>query len=169
MSEGRGGGESGPPAGRDEPVSPPHPADRAERLRAPDQRPATVASLKSLRRWLIVAGVWAVAATAIAVFALMEANEAGDAGREEAAGDLSRVQRQLDDRIDELERSSEQAPSSEDIGQLDDRLTEIESGSAQTSQDIERLNGRLDDLEQQVRALEDGTETLGGGDTETTP
>ena len=102
------------------------------------------------RRWLIVAGVWAVAATAIAVFALVKADEADDAGREQAAGDLDRVQRQLDSRIDELERRVDQAPSSEDIGQLDDRLTEIEDGSAQTSQDIERLNGRLDDLEQQV-------------------
>ena len=61
-----------------------------------------MASLKTLRRWLIVAGVWAVAATAIAVFALVKADEADDAGREQAAGDLDRVQRQLDSRIDEL-------------------------------------------------------------------
>ncbi len=158
MNEQRGGGESGPP-----------PAGRAERLLDQDQRPATVASLKTLRRWLIVAGVWAVAATAIAVFALVKADEADDAGREQAAGDLERVQRELDDRIDELESSVDQAPSSEDIGQLDDRLTEIEDGGAQTSQDIERLNGRLDDLEQQVQALEDSADTSGAEDTETTP
>ena len=157
MSERRGGGESDPPV------------SRAERVLDQNQRPATVASVKNLRRWLIVAGVWAVAATAIAVFALIKADEADDAGREQAAGELGRVQRQLDNRIDELERRVDQAPSSEDIGQLDDRLTEIEDGGTQTSQDIERLNGRLDALEQQVQTLEDSAETSGAEDTETTP
>ena len=40
-----------------------------------DERPATLADIRSLRRWLAVAAVWAVAATALGVIALLKANE----------------------------------------------------------------------------------------------
>ena len=49
-----------------------------------DERPATYGELRSTRRWLAVAAVWAVAATALAVFALIEANE--DDSGERTAG-----------------------------------------------------------------------------------
>jgi septal ring factor EnvC (AmiA/AmiB activator) len=145
------------------------PASRAQRLNDENQRPATVGSVRSLRRWLIVAGVWAVAATAIAVFALVKADEADDAGREQAAGDLGRVQRQLDHRLDDVERQIEASPTSADLSKLDDRLAEIEDGASQTGEDIDRLSGRLDDLEEQLQALDtDGTGT-GTETTETAP
>jgi septal ring factor EnvC (AmiA/AmiB activator) len=156
MSEESGGREPGPPS-------------RAERLLDQDQRPATVGSVKTLRRWLIVAGVWAVAATAIAVFALIKADEADDAGREQAAGDLGRVQRQLDGRLDDLEQRIDDAPTSEDLTRLDERLAEIEDGAGQASEDVERLSGRLDDLEQQVQELEDSTDTTPTDETDTAP
>jgi septal ring factor EnvC (AmiA/AmiB activator) len=157
MSQGQG---ADPP---DAPVS------RAQRLLEQDQQPATVGSVKTLRRWLIVAAVWAVAATAIAVFALIKADEADDAGREQAAGDLGRVQRQLDNRIDDLERRIEEAPTSADLSRLDDRLAEIEDGAGQTGEDIDRLSGRLDDLEQQVQELEDSGDGTGTAGTDTGP
>jgi septal ring factor EnvC (AmiA/AmiB activator) len=144
-------------------------ASRAQRLNDENQRPATVGSVRSLRRWLIVAGVWAVAATAIAVFALVKADEADDAGREQAAGDLDRVQRQLDDRLDDVERQIEAAPTSDDLSKLDDRLAEIEDGASQTGEDLDRLSGRLDDLEQQVQELDTGGTGTGTETTETTP
>ena len=79
-----------------------------------------------MRRWLIVAGVWAVAATALAVFALIQANQEDEAGREEAAGQIGRVERQLNDRIDTLEQRIEGLPSSEDVANLEDRLGRVE-------------------------------------------
>jgi hypothetical protein len=145
------------------------PASRAQRLNDENERPATVGSVRSLRRWLIVVGVWAVAATAIAVFALVKADEADDAGREQAAGDLGRVQRQLDSRLDDVERRMEDAPTSADLSMLDDRLAEIEDGAGQTGEDIDRLSGRLDDLEQQLQQLEEGGAGIGTETTETTP
>ena len=44
----------------------------------PDSRPATAGDLRGLRRWLLVSVVWAIAATAIAVIALVVANRAAD-------------------------------------------------------------------------------------------
>jgi hypothetical protein len=58
-----------------------------------------------------VAGIWALAATAIAVFALIEANKEDDTARTQAAGELGRVQRALNDRIDELESRIDELPT----------------------------------------------------------
>jgi archaellum component FlaC len=140
----------------------------SEPERADEQRPATVAQFKGLRRWLIVAGVWAVAATALAVFALIQANRADDEGREQAVGELGRVQRQLNERIDELERRVEGLPTSADLSALEDRLGQVEDDASRATQDVERLGNRVDDLEGRVDELEQEAETT-TTPTETTP
>jgi TolA-binding protein len=144
------------------------PVGRSERLLSDDQLPATVSQFKSLRRWLIVAGVWAVAATAIAVFALIQANQEDEAGRQEAAGELGRVQRQLNNRIDGLEERIEGLPTSDDVASLDDRLSQAEDDASKATQDVERLNNRVDDLEGRVDELEQAPDTS-TTPTETTP
>ncbi len=116
-----------------------------------------------------MAGVWSVAATAIAVFALIQADEADETAGEQAAGELGRVQRQLDQRIDGLESQIEELPTSEDLARLDDRLAEVEDGASQTSAQLDRLGGRIDDLEQQVQELEDSADTPATDTTETAP
>jgi TolA-binding protein len=154
---------------RDRPGSQP-PGGRSERLLGDDQLPATVGQVKSLRRWLIVAGVWAVAATALAVFALIQANQEDEEGREQAAGELGRVQRQLDSRIDGLEQRIEGLPSSDDISNLEDRLGQVEDDASQATQSAERLGNRLDDLEGRVDQLEQEVADAGTGtQTETAP
>ena len=145
------------------------PAGRRERLLTDDQLPASVGQFKSLRRWLIVAGVWAVAATALAVFALIQANQQDDEGREQAAGELGRVQRQLDNRIDGLEQRIEGLPTSDDVSNLDKRLGQVEDEASQATQDAERLGNRLDDLEGRVDQLEQAPPSENGTDTETAP
>jgi septal ring factor EnvC (AmiA/AmiB activator) len=132
-----------------------------------DDRPATYGELRSTRRWLAVAGVWAIAATALAVFALIEANKEDDAARTQAAGELGRVQRALNDRIDGLESRIDDLPTSDDVSKLDDRLKQVEEGADRTSTDIERLGNRMDDLETRVDELEQAQEQQQG--TETTP
>jgi septal ring factor EnvC (AmiA/AmiB activator) len=132
-----------------------------------DDRPATYGELRSTRRWLAVAGVWAIAATALAVFALIEANKEDDAARTQAAGELGRVQRALNDRIDGLESRIDDLPTSDDVSKLDDRLKQVEEGADRTSTDIERLGNRVDDLETRVDELEQAQEQQQG--TETTP
>jgi TolA-binding protein len=133
-----------------------------------DDRPATYGELRSTRRWLAVAGVWAVAATALAVFALIEANNDDDeAARTKAAGELGRVQQQLNNRIDDLESRIEDLPTSDDVSNLDNRIKDIEDASDKTSTDIERLGNRLDDLETRVDDLEQSSESQ--TNTTTTP
>jgi septal ring factor EnvC (AmiA/AmiB activator) len=130
-----------------------------------DDRAATLGELRATRRWLAVAGIWAVAATALGVFALIEANQEDDAARTQAAGELGRVQRALNDRIDELESRIEELPTSDDVSKLDNRIRDIENGADRTSTDIERLGSRLDDVESRVDDLEQAQEQ----DTETAP
>ena len=150
------------------PGSQPPPVGRSERLLTDDQLPATVAQFKGLRRWLIVAAVWAVAATALAVFALIKANDEDEAGRQEAAGQLGQVERQLNNRIDELEKRIEGLPSSDDLSSLEDRLGQVEDDASRAAQDVERLGNRVDDLEGRVDQLEqEQAET--STETETTP
>ena len=134
-----------------------------------DERPATYGELRSTRRWLAVAGIWAVAATAIAVFALIEANKEDDTARTQAAGELGRVQRQLNDRIDDLESRIDDLPTSDDLSKLDDRIKDIENGADRTSTNIERLGSRLDDVESRVDELEQAQEQQEQQDTTTTP
>lgn len=133
-----------------------------------DDRPATYGELRSTRRWLAVAGVWAVAATAIAVFALIEANKDDDTARTQAAGELGRVQRALNDRIDELESRIDDLPTSDDLTKLDNRLRDIENGSDQVGTDIERLDNRLDDVESRLDEVEQAQQQQ-QQDTTTTP
>jgi septal ring factor EnvC (AmiA/AmiB activator) len=124
-----------------------------------DDRPATVGDLRSLRRWLVVTAVWAVAATALGVIALIQANKSDEEGRTQAAGELGRVQKQLNDRIDDLKSQVDELPTSDDLANLDNRIKDVEKTADGTGSDIDKLNRRLDDLEQRVDDLESANES----------
>jgi TolA-binding protein len=145
---------------------PPRPA---EPVLDEDAQPATVGELRSVRRWLLVAGVWAVAATAIAVIALIAANQEEDSGNDNAAtpAQVERVQRDLNDRIDDLEGRLDELPQSEDVARLDDRLKKVESDTGKTSDQITDLSNQLGELEGRVEALEESA--AAPEPTETTP
>ena len=132
-----------------------------------DDRPATVGDLRSLRRWLLVAAVWAAAATALGVIALIQANKEDDSGRTRSAADLARVQRDLAGRIDDLKAQVDELPTSDDLSNLDNRIKDVEKKADSTGSDIEKLNGRIDDLEQRLDDLESSNESQ--TNTTTTP
>jgi peptidoglycan hydrolase CwlO-like protein len=134
-----------------------------------DDRPATVGDLRSLRRWLIVAVVWAVAASALGVIALIRANDAKNdtEGRTQSAADLARVQRDPAGRIDDLGSQVDGLPTSDDLQKLDGRIRDVEKKADGTGSDIDKLNGRMDDLEQRVDDLEQSSQSQTG--TTTTP
>jgi septal ring factor EnvC (AmiA/AmiB activator) len=119
-----------------------------------DDRPATVGDLRSLRRWLLVTAVWAVAATALGVIALIQANKDDDTAKTQTAADLARVQKELNSRIDDLESRVDELPTSDDLSKLDGRIKDVEKKADGTGSDIDKLNGRVDDLEQRVDDLE---------------
>jgi septal ring factor EnvC (AmiA/AmiB activator) len=138
----------------------------------PPPQPATTDDLRSLRRWLLVAGVWAAAATAIAVIALVKANDASN--QEETArttGQLTKEQKALSRRVDDLEGRLDELAPAEDVTKLDQRLKKVENQASKTGdrvealgKDLDDLEGRVDDLEQ---AAESGTDTTGTDTTET--
>ena len=123
-----------------------------------DDRPATLGDIRSLRRWLIVTAVWAAAATAVAVIALIQANKDDDAARTQAAGELGRVQRSVNDRIDDLESRVDELPTSDDLTKLDNRIKEVEDAADKASTNTERLGNRVEDLEGRVDDLEQANE-----------
>ena len=134
-----------------------------------DERPATLADIRSLRRWLAVAGIWAVAATALGVIALIEANKDDSAAQTEAAaGELGRVQKQLNSRIDDLESRIDDLPTSDDVSKLDGRLKAVEDDADKSKAAADKLSGRVDGLETRVDDLESRVDDLESADTGTT-
>ena len=153
---------AGQPPGRPRPDAPGTPATGVPE----EEQPATRGELRTLRRWLVVAGVWAVAATAIAIIALLDKDESGDSGARDSAAQVSRVQRELDRRLDDLEEQVRDLPRSDDLRKLEGRLQQAEEQASSASEDANRadeargeVDRRLDDLEQQLQDLEQG----GGG------
>lgn len=126
-----------------------------------EDRPARVGDLRSLRRWLLVAAVWATAATAIAVIALIAADQARDdntqAGRESArtAGQIGDAQRRLDGRLEEIEARLDELPTAADLDDLNGRLEQTETQDGRTGDEIEELTSSVNDLERRVEALEE--------------
>jgi polyhydroxyalkanoate synthesis regulator phasin len=144
---------------------PPRPGDVAPYVE--DDRPATLGDIRGLRRWLVVTAVWAVAATALGVIALIEANKDDEAGRTQSAADIARVQKDLNGRIDDLESRVDDLPTSDDVSKLDGRIKDLENKADRSSSDLDKLNGRVGDLEQRVDDLEQSSQTQ--TNTTTTP
>jgi polyhydroxyalkanoate synthesis regulator phasin len=144
---------------------PPRPGDVAPYVE--DDRPATLGDIRGLRRWLVVTAVWAVAATALGVIALIEANKDDEAGRTQSAADIARVQKDLNGRIDDLESRIGDLPTSDDVSKLDGRIKDLENKADRSSSDLDKLNGRVDDLEKRVDDLEQSSQTQ--TNTTTTP
>jgi TolA-binding protein len=153
------------------PAQPPAPAS------GPRPELATQDDVRSLRRWLLVAGVWAVAATAIAVIALVQANKDDSAQiGEQTASQVGKVQRDLNNRLDAIEKQLDDLAPASDISRLDKRLQKVEDQASKTGTQLEKVTGRVDDLEQRVDDLEsqqqagttDGTNT-NTDQTNTTP
>ena len=146
---------------------PPPPSSTTDRR----SRPATKDDVRGVRRCLIVLGVWAVAATAIAAIALVVANRAddNDASAQKASSQIGAVQRDLNARIDKLEQQINDLPTSEDVAKLDTRLKTLEDGASKTSTQLDRLSKRLDDLTSRVDALEKSAGSNTNTNTTTTP
>ena len=148
---------------------PPRPGDVAPYVE--DDRVATLADIRSLRRWLAVAAVWAVAATALGVIALLKANEDDTGAQTKAAGELGRVQRQLNSRMDDLQSRIDDLPTSDDVSKLDGRLKAVEDKADKSASSADKLSGRVDDAEGRLDDLESRVEALEESDsgTQTSP
>jgi septal ring factor EnvC (AmiA/AmiB activator) len=143
----------------------------------PDDAPALVGDVRNLRRWLVVAGVWAVAASAIAIIALLKANQNDQPKNPPSAvtaSQLSGVQRGLDQRIGALEKKLKDVPSSSDVSKLDSRLKAVEKKADSASSDLKAQRKDLDDVQRRISKLEQQQSSAGSGtgtntNTTTTP
>ena len=131
--------------------------------------------VRALRRWVLVAGVWAVAATAIAVIALVQANNNDDTAKigQQTASQIGRVQRDLNKRLDAVEnRLNDFAPSA-DVAKLDNRLKKVENDLTKSTTKLDKASAQVDDLKTKVDDLESKQQSPGSGtstdQTNTTP
>ena len=146
---GAGEGPNGPAAPEDE-----------------DTRPATVGDLKRLRLWLIVAGVWAAAATAIAVIALLESgDEEGQTSAAEVSTRVTRLEGNLKDELEQVKSQIEELPGSDDLSKIEDRLKEVEDDASRAARGARSADEKTGDLDERISELEDA----GGQGTNTTP
>jgi polyhydroxyalkanoate synthesis regulator phasin len=172
--EARAGEEQPRPGEESRPAEVVERVERPAEPQDPEARPATLGEVRTVRRWLAVAGIWAVAASAIAVIALLEARKEEPTGPEPVTGaQLGRVEDDLTERIDELEGQIAALPTSEDVRKLERRLKRVEDAASDTRGDVRRIRGDVDDLTTRVDDVEQAQETAAnedsGTDTETTP
>ena len=163
------------PTERLQPAPPPPQYERAVDPRAPMTTDATLLftrledAISSLRTWLALVGVVAVAALGLALYAVLR----NDNGTTRGTASADRVTR-LNDRVDRLSREVQQLRSasgatsalSRRVDALSRQIAGLRSqganGSSPTdpTQAIQDLNKRVDDLSRQVQQL---------GQTQTSP
>jgi chromosome segregation ATPase len=135
----------------------------------PPDAPATVEDVRASRRWTIVALAWAVAASAIAVIALIQASDNNSNDNKQPAQttqsvspkDLRDFESQTNDRLDAFSRRLGDRAAEADLQKLDKRLSKTEDDLSQTQDDsgkqsdtITQLQSDLKDLQQRVDDLE---------------
>lgn len=129
----------------------------------PPAEQVTRDDLRGLRRWVVVVAVWAVAATAVGLIALLDTSaddSAKRAGHAEAR--VARAERVLDKRIDDLESSLADLPQAGDVTRLQTRLARAEDDASKAAGDAKSADQKVTDLEDRVKQLEDASRAAAG-------
>ena len=143
----------------------------------PPDAPATVEDVRASRRWTWVALAWAVAASAIAVIALIAANDDSNSQSTQTTADptprIDRLEKQTNDRLDAFSRRLSGTAKAADLQKLEKRLTKAEDDATTAKEDsakaagtIDKQQTDIDDLKQRVDELEKNQQSQG---TTTTP
>jgi hypothetical protein len=119
-------------------------------------------AIRSLRTGITIVGVIAVAALAVAIYALVQANGSSSGGARSGVASDSRVS-QLEDRVDRLSRQVQElrGGGGSDSAALDSRISALERTvktlasrpSTDPTQAIDELSGRLDSVARDVEQL----------------
>jgi septal ring factor EnvC (AmiA/AmiB activator) len=143
----------------------------------PPDAPATVEDVRASRRWTWVALAWAIAASAIAVIALVTGSNSASSNGSQTTTDLTpridKLEQDTNARLDAFSRRLSDKASSADLQKLDKRLTTVEDDLTQTKDDlvkqtdaVTQLQTDVKDLQQRVGDLESKQQGQG---TTTTP
>ncbi len=117
--------------------------------------PATRDELRTLRRWVVVAGVWAVAATVVALIALLDDSGRAAERRANQTGErIAAAESRLDRRIATLDSRLRRLPTSAQVAALRSQVTEARRSA-------DGASGKLSTLEDRVTALEEGDSGTG--------
>lgn len=112
--------------------------------------PATKDDLRTLRRWVVVAGAWALAATAVALVALLDDSGRAAERRANQTGDrVAAVESRLDRKLNQLDARLRRMPTSAQV--------------AAARRSADGAAGKASTLDDRVSALEDGSGTPSGG------
>jgi septal ring factor EnvC (AmiA/AmiB activator) len=143
----------------------------------PPDAPATVEDVRASRRWTWVALAWAIAASAIAVIALVTSSDNSSSNGSQTTTDLTpridKLEQDTNARLDAFSRRLTDKASSADLQKLDKRLTTVEDDLTRTKDDlvkqtdaVTQLQTDVKDLQQRVGDLESKQQGQG---TTTTP
>jgi chromosome segregation ATPase len=147
----------------------------------PPDAPASVDDVRATRRWTWVALVWAVAASAVAVIALINTNNKSSDNTAtqttpDVAQQFAKFQADTNARLDAFSRRLNDKAAQADVADLDKRLTKIEQDAAKAKSDeakqatvIQQLQTDVKDLQQRVSDLESKQQQNQGTGTTTTP
>jgi septal ring factor EnvC (AmiA/AmiB activator) len=133
----------------------------------PSDAVATVEDVRTSRRWTIVALVWAIAASAIAIIALVNANDNSSntpptqTTQSVSPKELQDFENQVNDRLDAFSRRLNDTAAQADVQKLDKRLSQVEDDLSQVKSDSNKTNDTvtqtqadIKDLQQRVNDLE---------------
>jgi septal ring factor EnvC (AmiA/AmiB activator) len=146
----------------------------------PPDAPATVEDVRVARRWTWVAFAWAIAASAIAILALIRAgNDSSDNApvqpTQDLAGQIRRFEHQTNDRLDAFNRRLGDAAAGSDLRKLDrrlatveDDLSKVQTTSSDQADTIKKLQTQVSDLDGRVSKLEQ-QQSQNQGQGQTTP
>jgi hypothetical protein len=153
---------SGPPAGR--PAAPAPPPDNDRPGPGPpadgDESPATRGELRSLRRWLAVAGAWAVAATVVAVLAFLTASDDDDQRLAETSAQSRAVQRRVNSQVNELEQRLQAVPKANSVASLQSSITHLQRVVGRLRSSIGTNDRDIGEVAASVRSLENTVSEL---------
>ena len=108
----------------------------------------------------MVAAVWAVAATAIALIALLDTSGSeAEKDADAAAARIVKVERTLDGRFDALESRLEGLPRSGDVTRLQERVSRVERSASQAAESSKGADEKAGDLEERVKQLEEDADS----------
>jgi hypothetical protein len=134
------------------------PGDRAPEAQ-PEDRPATFEDVRALRRWILVAGIWAVAATVIALIALIDEDEP-PRETDRSAARVARLEQSLGERLDALEERLAGVARSEDVRKLERRVAAAEEDAASAARSARQAAERAGEAESRIDELEGRVEDL---------
>jgi peptidoglycan hydrolase CwlO-like protein len=145
----------------------PHYSSGAPMDAQPPDATATVEDVRTTRRWTWVALAWAIAASIVAVLALVQANDSQSndnqqsTNAQDAATQLRDFENQVNDRLDAFSRRLNETASKEDLDKLGKQVTQlsedvdkVKTSSTDQATAVKQLQTDVDDLSKRVDQLE---------------